>query len=94
MNFTKKNKEYVDLVVPFTCCPIGEPVEDCPFISYWDIKDLAERIRPIEELSEEELDNLRAFHRKCLIEKVELARHNPDDEKLTKVNLDKLLEFF
>ena len=93
MNNTKKFKEYVDLVVPLICCPIGEPVADCPFVCYWDIKDFAERIRPIEELPIKELDKLRIFHRKCLMEKVELARQNPDDEKLTKVNLDRLLEF-
>lgn len=74
MGFTEKNIKYADLIVPFTRCPLGEPVEDCPFISYWEIKDPAERIRPVDDLPKEKLDELRAFHRKCLNLKIERAR--------------------
>jgi len=62
--------EYSDLVIPFNNCPLGYPVDNCPFIKYWDVQDPVERIQPIETLSNTELDNLRNFHRKCILEKV------------------------
>ena len=62
--------KYADLVVPFNGCPLGNPVDDCPFIKYWDVQDPAERIQLIATLSEEGLDNLRTFHRKCILKKV------------------------
>lgn len=71
MGFTEKNIKYADLIVPFTKCPLGEPVSDCRFVSYWKIEDLEERIRPVDDLPEEKLDELRAFHRKCLSLKIE-----------------------
>lgn len=74
MAFTEKNIKYADLIVPFTKCPLGEPVNDCPFIRYWKIEDLAERIQPVDDLPEEKLDELRTFHRKCLNIKIEKAR--------------------
>lgn len=87
MNISEKTRKYIGLVVPLTCCPIGEPVKECPFIQFWKDKDWDERVKPIEELPEEELDRLQDFHHKCLMKKVELARENPDNEKLSKINL-------
>lgn len=74
MAFTKKNIKYADLIVPFTKCPLGEPVADCPFTDYWKIEDLEERIRPVDELPEEKLEKLRAFHRRCLNIKIQKAQ--------------------
>ena len=74
MTFTEKNIKYADLIVPFTKCPLGEPVPDCPFNHYWKTEDPAERIRPVDKLPEEKLDELRKFHRKCLNIKIEKAR--------------------
>ena len=74
MSFTEKNIKYADLVVPFTGCPVGEPVNDCPFISYWKIEDTVERIQQIEKVPEKELDKLRSFHRKCLKVKIDHER--------------------
>ena len=62
--------KHADLVVPFNGCAFGYPVDDCPFKKYWNVQDPAERIEPIAILSEETLDNLRTFHRKCILEKV------------------------
>lgn len=74
MPFTEKNIKYADLIVPFTKCPLGDPVSDCPFIDNWKIEDLEERIQPVDDLPEEKLDKLRAFHRKCLKIKIEKAQ--------------------
>ena len=70
MFLDKKKIEYSDLVISFNGCPLGYPVYDCPFVKYWDIQDPAERIEPIAKISEETLDNMRTFHRKCILEKV------------------------
>jgi hypothetical protein len=87
MYLSEKTKKYVGLVVPLTCCPIGEPVENCPFQRYWGQKNWEERIKPIKDLPEEELDKMQTFHHDCLLEKVNLARKNPDDKNLNRVNL-------
>jgi hypothetical protein len=87
MYFTKKTIEYAGLIVPLTCCPIGEPIEECPFIRFWKDNDRDKRINPIEELPEEELDKLQDFHHECLMKKVKLAHENPENEKLNRINL-------
>jgi hypothetical protein len=74
MAFTEKNIKYADLIVPFSGCPLGEAVEDCPFTNYLKIENPSERIRPIDDLPEEKLDKLRAFHRKCLQVKIDRAQ--------------------
>ncbi len=70
MYFDDKFIKYADLVVPFNGCPLGYPVDDCPFINYWSVQDPADRIEPIAILPEETLDNMRTFHRKCILKKV------------------------
>ena len=74
MIFTEKDIKYADLVVPFTKCPLGEAVKDCPFMGYWEIEDQGKRIRLIDKLPEAKLDELRDFHQKCLAIKIQKAR--------------------
>ena len=74
MIFTEKDLKYADLVVPFTKCPLGEPIKDCPFVEYWKIEDQGQRIKLIDKLPEVKLDELRAFHHKCLAIKIEKAK--------------------
>lgn len=76
MAFTEKNIEYADLIVPFTKCPLGEAVADCPFIAYWKMEDEDKQIALVDQLPEEKLDELRAFHGKCLRVKIDAARDN------------------
>lgn len=70
MTFSERSIKYADLLVPIKKCPLGETVPDCPFVEYWQIEDLTKRMNLIEELSEEKLDELRDFHRKCLAKKI------------------------
>ena len=65
-SYTEKLRQYADLVVPFTECPFGEPIHDCPFIVFHRIGDESKQIAEINLHSEEELDSLRAFHRACM----------------------------
>ncbi len=74
MAFTEKNIKYADLIVPIKKCPLGESVSDCPFTNYWKIEDVEKQILLVDELPEEKLDELRAFHRKCLNIKIERAQ--------------------
>jgi len=60
-----------DLVVPFTGCPIGEAVPNCPFIAFWAEKDTGKRIKQMESISDENLNHLRIFHQSCLLKKLE-----------------------
>lgn len=63
---TEKLREYADLVVPFTGCPFGEPINDCPFISFHQIGNESKQIEQVSLHPDEELDSLRAFHRDCM----------------------------
>jgi hypothetical protein len=76
MAFTEKNIKYADLIVPLKKCPLGEPVSDCPFTEFWEMKDEEKQMLLVDELPEEKLDELRIFHRKCLKLKIEAARDN------------------
>ncbi|MGE0021062.1 MAG: hypothetical protein AB7S72_15420 [Draconibacterium sp.] len=71
MYLYEKHKKNADLVVPFVGCPIGEAVSDCPFIAYWTETDIEKRIRQMDKLSDEELSQLRVFHQRCLLKKLE-----------------------
>lgn len=75
MAFSEKNIKYADLIVPFIKCPLGEAVANCPFIDYWKIGDEEKQIGLVDELPEEKLDELRAFHRKCLTIKIEKTQN-------------------
>ncbi len=74
MTFSERSIKYADLLVPIKKCPLGEAVPDCPFVEYWQIEGQAERMKLIEELPEEKLDELRDFHRKCLAKKIKQAQ--------------------
>ena len=74
MTFSERSIKYADLLVPLKKCPLGEAVPDCPFVEFWQIEDLTKRMNLIEELSEEKLDELRDFHRKCLAKKIKQAQ--------------------
>ena len=87
MNLSEKITKYIGLVVPFTCCPIGEPIGDCPFIQFWNDNSNEDREKLLEQLPEEQLDKLQKFHDKCLREKIKLAGKYPNDDKYSKVNL-------
>jgi len=76
MAFTKKNIAYADLIVPFIKCPLGEAVADCPFKDYWKMDNEDKQIDLVDQLPEEKLDELRAFHRECLKVKIQAAREN------------------
>ena len=59
-----------DLIIPFQRCSLGNPVTDCPFVKYWNTEDPDNQIQSILTVSNEELENLRTFHRKCMLEQV------------------------
>ena len=70
MIFNEKFLQNADLVIPFRRCSLGKPVSDCPFIKYWNEEDFEEQLMLILTLPSEELDNLRRFHRRCMLEQV------------------------
>ena len=59
-----------DLIIPFEHCSFGKPVEDCPFKIYWDRDFDKDENHPILVLDNKELEKLRTFHRKCMLEQV------------------------
>lgn len=60
-----KLKQNADLVVPFSACPFGEPVDGCPFIPYYKLNDERVQILKIIDIPQEKLDEMRTFHRTC-----------------------------
>jgi len=77
MLYNEKIIDNADLVVPVNGCQFGNPVENCPFTKFWDMKDPDDRISSIESLSDKELENLRTFHRKCILKKVKQFQKEP-----------------
>jgi len=63
---TEKIRQNADLINPISACPFGEPIAECPFIQYYGIKDERKQIEQIEVIPQEELDELRMFHRACM----------------------------
>jgi hypothetical protein len=74
MLFNEKYLENSDLIIPFRQCSFRNPVSDCPFVKYWNSEETGEDTNPILLLSEEELEALRTFHRKCMLEQVKLKQ--------------------
>lgn len=64
--FTEKLRQYADLVVPFTGCPFGEPIDECPFIEFHLIENESKQIEQVSLHTEKELDSLRSYHRDCM----------------------------
>ena len=92
-NYNKeKVKNYAGLVVPFSCCPIGEAVNQCPFKKYWNEKSFEKKLQAISDLPEQELGSLQFFHRKCLKIKIGLSQANPSNKKYSKFNLGSMMD--
>lgn len=64
---TDKNVENADLIAVFQRCPFEEATGDCPFIPYHRLNDVEEQIRQLNTLDEDTLQQLRSFHRSCII---------------------------
>lgn len=64
--YTEKLQQYADLVVPFTGCPFGEPIDECPFIEFHRIGEESKQIERVSLHTEKELDILRSYHRDCM----------------------------
>lgn len=63
---TEKIRQNADLINPISACPFGEPIIECPFIPYYTLNNEREQIMQIDEIPQEELDELRKFHRACM----------------------------
>lgn len=63
---TEKIRQNADLINPISACPFGEPIAECPFIPYYELKNEREQIMQIDAISQEELDEFRKFHRACM----------------------------
>lgn len=63
---TPKIRRNVDLIYAFSRCPMGKPLDNCPFIPYYKLNDEREQIMQIETIAQEELDRMRAFHQDCV----------------------------
>ncbi|WP_320113238.1 hypothetical protein [Draconibacterium orientale] len=68
---TKKNKEFADLIVPFTACPFEKVEVDCPFSDFGNLKGLDEILKLIDQLPDEKLISLREHHKTCQEWKIE-----------------------
>ena len=64
--YTDKLRQYADLVVPFTECPFGEPINECPFIEFHQIVNESKQIEKVDLHTEKELSLLRSYHRDCM----------------------------
>ncbi|MDX9882242.1 MAG: hypothetical protein RBS73_09260 [Prolixibacteraceae bacterium] len=64
---TAKNIENADLIAVSQRCPFEEVTRDCPFIPYHRLNDLDEQIRQLNTLDEDTLQQLRSFHRSCIV---------------------------
>ncbi|MGD9929376.1 MAG: hypothetical protein AB7U05_05115 [Mangrovibacterium sp.] len=63
---TPKIRKNADLINAISACPMGEPVNDCPFLPYYQLNNERDRIMQIETIPQEELDQMRIFHRDCV----------------------------
>lgn len=63
---TEKIRQNADLINPISACPFGEPITACPFLQYYELKNEREQIMQINKIPQEELDELRKFHRSCM----------------------------
>lgn len=63
---TEKIRQNADLLVPISSCPFGEPNDECPFIPYYRLHDERKQMEQVEFIPQEQLDELRKFHRDCM----------------------------
>tara|TARA_R110002050_G_scaffold169807_1_gene301642 strand:+ start:19002 stop:19244 length:243 start_codon:yes stop_codon:yes gene_type:complete len=73
---TTKIRQNADLVNAMSKCPFGEPVVDCPFIPYYEMKNERNQVAQIETIPQEELDEMRQFHRTCMRKLMKTRRAN------------------
>ncbi len=52
---TPKIRKNVDLINAFSGCPMGKPLDDCPFCTYYELNNEMEQILQIENIEQEEL---------------------------------------
>jgi hypothetical protein len=64
---TDKNIENADLIAVFQRCPFEETTDDCPFVPYHWLNDVNEQIRQLNTLDESTLQQLRSYHRSCIV---------------------------
>lgn len=63
---TEKIRKNADLINPISGCPFGEPIAECPFIPFYELKDERRQIEQIEVIPQKELDEFRIFHHACI----------------------------
>ncbi|MDX9906735.1 MAG: hypothetical protein RBS55_09140 [Bacteroidales bacterium] len=63
---TPQIRRNADLIGAFSACPFGNPVPECPFIPYYKLNNERKQIMQIDVIPQEELDELRRFHRACV----------------------------
>ena len=63
---TEKIRQNADLINPISACPFGEPIAECPFLPYYELKNEREQIMQIDIIPQEGLNELRNFHRTCM----------------------------
>ena len=63
---TEKIRQNADLLVPISSCPFGEPIDECPFISYYALNDKQKQMEQVELIPQDQLEDLRTFHRACM----------------------------
>ncbi len=64
--YTERLRQYADLVVPFTGCPFGEPINECLFKEFHKLGNESRQIEQVSLHTEIELDLLRSYHRDCM----------------------------
>ncbi|TDO05367.1 hypothetical protein DET65_1283 [Sunxiuqinia elliptica] len=74
--YTTKIRQNADLVNAMSKCPFGKPVVDCPFISYYEMRNERKQIEQIEVIPQEQLDDMRRFHHACMQELVKTRKAN------------------
>ncbi|WP_139249567.1 hypothetical protein [Mariniphaga anaerophila] len=72
----EKNIKNTDLIAVFQRCPFGEPTADCPFVPYHQLNNMEKQIRVLNTLDEATLEQLRSFHRSCVVERRNQADAN------------------
>ena len=79
--YTEKIRQNADLLVPISECPFGDPIAECPFIPYYELKDERKQMLQVEAIPQEELNELRIFHRACM------AKYRSGEWKSKKTNV-------
>jgi hypothetical protein len=74
--YTEKIRRNADLVNPMSRCPFGEPIAECPFIQFYEMKNEREQVAQIEVIPQKKLDELRQFHRGCMKELMKTRKAN------------------